>query len=355
MSFGLASGYSKIPVEAYIFRFPEETDPDFDVTTQKKYRLNAEITASEVSPYIKYRYRWTDNLSTQLGLRHTNIEVRGGFHAHKLSPRASMEYRFSPKTLFTANWGQYIQTPQGSQIVESLGNPALLMTEAEHRILGLEHQVSRLYSVKAEIYHKPMKNLVVSLDENDPPNNYENRGTGEAYGFDLFIKRKPSRGVIGWLSLSAAKSKRTNEITGIKRDFSGDQPLTLAAVWGQPFSKNWRRWDWSIKAQVHSGKPYTAIIGREREIEGDASSRWIPIYGEFNAERYPTYYKIDLRISREVLRNEHKFKFYFDLQNITFAKNVIEYDYGNEYEKIDQPTEITGMGFFPFFGVEWEF
>jgi len=355
LSFGLSSGYATIPVNVYAPRSCTENDSACDFTSQKKYRLDKTINGSEISPYIKYRQQWTNRLTTQLGLRHTNIEVTGGFHAHKLSPRATLEYQLTPGTLLTATWGQYIQMPRGEALVESFGNPALLMTEAEHRILGIEHQINPLYSIKAEVYQKPMKNLVIALDENDPPDNYANRGTGEAWGFDLFIKRKPGQGKTGWLSLSWARSRRTNEITGITRDFSGDQPLTVTAVWGQPFGGSWKRWDWSIKAQAHSGRPYTAIVDRNREDPNDPTSRWIATYGKHNAKRLPTYYKVDLRIGREVLLRESRLKFYLDLQNVTFAKNIVEYDYGNEYEKIDNPTEVSGMSFFPFFGVEMEF
>ncbi len=352
LSLGFDGGHANIPVDVYRPRSYREDDPDFDFTTQKKYRLKKTLKASEFSPYIKYRQQWGNQLTTQLGLRHSNIKLTGGFHAHQFSPRATLEYKLRPETLLTATWGQYIQMPAGEEIVKSFGNPSLLMTEAEHRILGIEHHFNSLYSVKAELYHKPMKNLVIALDENGPPDNFLNRGTGEAYGFDLFIKRKPSQRKMGWLSLSWAKSRRTNEITSVTRDFSGDQPLTVTAVWGQPFSGSWKRWDWSIKAQANSGKPYTAVISRSWDATND---RWLAEYGEFNAKRLPFYYKVDLRIGREVLFKESKLKLYLDLQNITFARNIIGYDYGNEYEKIDQPTEFTGMSFFPYFGIEMEF
>ncbi len=351
-SLGLDSAYARIPVSVYAPRSGTENDPDYDFTSQRKYRLERDLRARGVSPFLRYRQRWGERLTTELGLRHTNIELSGGFHAHELSPRATLEYQLTPETLLTASWGRYIQMPAGEEVVESFGNPALLMTEAEHRILGIEHQITPLYSVKAEIYHKPMENLVIALDENEPPDNFANRGTGEAYGFDLFIKRKPGQRRIGWLSLSWARSRRTNEITGITRDFSGDQPLTLTAVWGQPFGGSWRRWEWSVKGQVRSGRPYTAVVGRYWDA---ANNRWLAEYGDHNGERLPTYYKVDLRIGREVLLKESTLTLYLDLQNVTFAHNVVEYDYGSEYEKIDNPTEITGMSFFPFFGVEMEF
>ena len=230
------------------------------------------------------------------------------------------------------------------------------MTEAEHRILGIEHKLNDLYSIKTEIYHKPMKNLVVYIDENSAPDNYLNAGTGEAYGVDIFLKREHRDRKFGWLSLSWSKSERTNEITNITHDFIGDRPWAVTAVWGTPFSgQQWKRWEWSIKAQVNSGTPYTPVIGRHLEDPSDPNSRWIPEYAEQNSERTPTYYKVDLRIGRNILLRESKLKLYLDMQNVTFADNIVEYDYGNEYEKIDNPTEITGMSFFPYFGVELEF
>jgi hypothetical protein len=355
LSFGLTARYSDVPVDLYISRAPDENDPDFDFTSQRKYRLKKTLTVNTYTPYIKYRRQWTPKLMSIIGLRYSDIAINDDFRARELSPRATLEYELTPDILFTASWGRYVQVPQGTEIVEEFGNPGLQVTEAEHRILGVQHRINSLYSVKAEIYHKPMTNLVVSIDENDSPDNYANEGTGEAYGFDFFLKREPRGHKIGWLALSWARSRRTNELTGITRDFSGDQPLTLTAVWGQPFSGSWKHWDWGVKVQAHSGTPHTRIVARNREDSADPESRWIPEYGKHNGVRTPTYYKVDLRISRAVLFNTSKAKFYLDLQNVTFTNNVVDYNYGSEYEKIDNPTEVKGLGFFPFLGVEMEF
>jgi len=245
-------------------------------------------------------------------LRFSSIAVSGGFRSHDFSPRASLEYNTTKNTLLTASWGRFIQTPDAAEVVEQFGNPGLEITEAEHRVLGIQHRINSLYSFKTEIYHKPMNNLVIAIDENVPPDNFASEGTGNAYGIDIFLKREPRDKVTGWLALSWAKSRRTNELTKVTRDFTGDQPLTLTAVWGQPFSGSWRRWDWSIKVQVHSGKPYTRVTGRHREDPSDPDSRYIAELGENNAERLPTYYKIDLRIAKEILYREAKMKFYID-------------------------------------------
>jgi len=355
-SFGVAADYIEAPVNLYASRPPSEDDINFDLTSQQKFRLNKTVYVKSIDPYVKYRKSWTKRFTTTLGINYSNVSVTDGYKQHELSPRFSLEYLATEATLLTASWGRYIQTPDGAQIIKVFGNPALEVTEAEHRIVGIEHQINSLYSIKTELYHKPMKNLVVSIDDNAPPDNYANKGSGVAYGVDLFIKRKPVDKRIGWLSASWSRSKRTNDITHVTRNFSGDQPWRLTAVWGQPFSGiNWKYWDWSIKAQVHSGNPYTQVTGRHKEDASDPDSRWIPEFGTHNGSRLPTYYKIDLRIGRTYLFNESSLTAYVDLQNVTFHNNVDSIDYGDEYEDIDDPTEITGLGFFPFFGVAYEF
>jgi len=351
---GLTGRYGRLPIDLYLSRLPRLDDAgDFILTDQKKYRVKQVLDISELSPYVKYRYRLSPLLVGQFGLRHTNIAISSGYSTHKFSPRLALEYQFNGSTLLTANWGKYIQSPGTDEVVNGYSNPGLLVTEAEHRILGIEYNINTFFSVKAEVYHKPMHDLVVTIDQNTAPDNYANEGTGEAYGFDLFIKRIQSQGTFGWLSLSVAKSTRTNNISVVTRDFSGDQALTLTGVWGQAFSSpTWKRWDWGFKVQVHSGKPYTAVNGRHRDA---TDTRWVAEYGEQNGERYPTFFKLDIRIGREVLYRESILKFYFDIQNATFSNNIVEYDYGYDYEKFGNPTEISEGGFFPYFGVEMEF
>ena len=354
-TFGLESYYAKAPLDLFISRLPREDDPDFDFTSKKKFRIKENLYIKSYAPYVKYRKQWAKNWVTTLGLRFSSIAVTGGFRAQEISPRTSLEYTASKDTLLTATWGRYIQTPDALEIVDKFGNPGLKITKAEHRVLGVQHRFNSLYSLKTEVYHKPMKNLVVSIDENEPPDIYANEGTGKAYGVDIFLKREAKKNVKGWLALSWAKSRRTNELTNLTRDFTGDQPVTLTAVWGQPFGGSWNRWDWSVKAQVRSGNPYTKVIGRNREDPNDPNSRFIPEFGKHNGERLPTYFKVDLRIAKEILYTESKMKIYLDIQNVTFRKNVSEFDYGNEYERIDNPREVTGIGFFPFIGVQYEY
>ncbi len=352
---GVSYQYLNIPVDIYSARLYSEDDADYNFTSQTKYTLEDTLHASSLGPYLKYRYQWTKDLATTLGMRYSYVDVSGGFEASEFSPRGSVEYSLFTDTLLTASIGRYRQLPESSTIIDNYGNPGLTMTRSDHYVLGINQKLSELYSVKTEVYYKEMDDLVIALDDQSPPDNYANAGEGEAVGLDIFLRRARKDRTMGWVGFSLSDSKRTNNQTGVSREFSGDQPYNFTAVWGQPFPGSFYKWLWSFKFQIHSGAPYTKLLGRHQEDTGDANSRWIPEWGKHNDSRTPTYYKLDFRFDREFNYNAWKLKFYIDLQNVTNHKNVESYDYGSGYQDINDPTEITGMGFMPFFGLEMEF
>ena len=354
----------KIPLDLYISRPPSEDDVDFDLTDKKKYRLSDTIHAYQLSPYLQYRRQWGYKWTSIAGLRYSYIKGSGGLEVRTLSPRLALEYQYSADTLYSASWGRYVQMPFGFQVLDGFGNPNLDFTEAEHRILGIEHKLDTLWSVKAEAYHKPMEQLVVSIDDQDPPDNYDNLGEGEAYGLDIYLKRERRNGTMGWISYSYSRSERYNPLKPQEgwRDFSGDQPHNMTLVWSQPFKagpfdwmQNWKRWTWGIKLQVHSGSLYTPVEDVQTSLNPDGSTRYKPVYGEHNSKRTPAYARLDLRIERDILRNTSKIKLYIDILNVTNHKNITGYEYGERFEKIDNPDEVTGLPFFPYIGFEWDF
>jgi len=65
------------------------------------------------------------------------------------------------------------------------------------------------------------------------------------------------------------------------------------------------------------------------------------------------FYQLDIRFDREFLFNTWKMNVYLDFLNIlNIKKNVVGYDYGNDYEKISDPEEQILLPKFPSFGIE---
>lgn len=350
-TFGTELDYQHFPLKLYI---PEPAAPgevDYDFTNAPTHKVHRDLDSLTAAPFAKYRHSF-DDLSVSLGGRYSIMKASDNIEMTGFSPRIGLEYQVNDAVLLTANWGRYLQTPQPIYLLKDLGNPRLGYTEAEHRTLGMQIELNPQWSLQLEGYHKPMTKLVVGTDGADK---YLNKGRGEAYGADLLIKHQGMNGSMGWLSYAYAHSSRTNELTGEKDDFSGDQPHSLNLVWSQPFPGSWSQWTWGVRVQAHSGTPYTPIIGRTEETLDDGSTRYLPVYGEYNSERLPTYFRTDLRLDREFLFQRWNMNMYFDLQNIGFSQNVVSYDYGDNYEYYDDPREVRGMPFFPHFGVELNF
>jgi hypothetical protein len=363
LTYGLDATNYHVPLDLYISAPPSENDIEFNLTDKEKYRVDDSVNAVELAPYIQQRKQW-GKLTSILGLRYTDFSGNG-VDMSATSPRLTLEYQYNPATLYTATWGRYVQVPLGYQIVDGFGNPSLGVTEAEHRILGVKHKLSDLWSVDVEAYHKPIERLVIQTDNPQPPDNFANLGEGEAYGVNVFLKRERRGGRMGWFSYTYARSTRYNPLRPEDGDrrFSGDVPNSISAVWSQPFSdsdwlSSWKRWTWGVTMFLRSGAPYTPLLGVEQkdvEVSGETVTRYVPQWGVHNSERLPTYFRLDARIERQLLMKKSKAKVYLEILNLFNRQNIINYDYGEDYEKINNPDKVTGLPFYPFLGVEMEF
>ncbi|MDH5257529.1 MAG: hypothetical protein OEX07_05960, partial [Gammaproteobacteria bacterium] len=327
-----------------------------DFTSQKKFSVDRVFKSAATAPYLKYRHLWSKAFETIFGVRYSYAKISGGAEFKSLLPRLSYEYEFHKNSWLTGAWGKYVQLPRGSELAVGSGNPRLSFTRAEHRIVGLKHTRNDVWTYQLELFHKPMNHLVLPIDENDPPDNYSNDGKGVAYGLDLLVKKSLSQGMTGWLSYSYIRTTRTG-LDDITRPFSGDQPHTLTALWSQRLSGDWNKWTLGFRFQWHSGTPYDPVIGKiEVPIEGTSLTRPVPVYPDRkNSDRLPDFYQLDVRAERKFLFNTWNMSVYFDVQNILNTQNVTEYDYGDNYENIDNPKAVSGSVLFPAFGIEAEF
>ncbi|RLA06976.1 MAG: hypothetical protein DRQ51_07570 [Gammaproteobacteria bacterium] len=350
-SYGLDLQYYKAPLKMDIVEPPENTDLGWTLTGANSYQINKTLYFNQMVSYIKQSLQHSDKFKTIAGIRYSTITGDDDTNIQGISPRIATEYDLTDKHKLTSSWGRYLQMPEGYQLLDGLGNPSLSFTEAEQRTIGLQSTYNPQWFSQIEIYHKPMKNLVAHFSTKNSPDNYKNEETGEAYGADLYLKHNKENGSYGWLSYSYLQSTRDSKIHG-KTSFEGEQPHNLTLVYNHPIN---RQWSWGIKAKYHTGAPFTKVIGRVQKQAPDGTNYYAPIHNQYNSDRLPDYYKIDLRFDKTILYDTAKLNFYIDLQNITFKRNVVGYEYGNEYDKIDKPQEMTSMGFMPFFGVQIEF
>lgn len=354
-------------VDGYIIQPCREGQADCTVTGQEGIKLDQDSTAKSTAPYIELTQEITPDLFATFGIRYKQTQV-GKFEDSQTSPRLNLEYDLTDKVRLTASWGKFVQLPRGYEMIDGIGNPDLVMTQAEHRIVGVKFELSDLWSGQVEMYHKPMTKLIVSRDS---PENYANEGKGFAKGVDVFFKKKWKDRSFGWISYSYLETERTDESEGSKRLFSGDQPHTLNVVYNQPFGGSWHNWIWGMNLKAHSGLPYTKIIGRESSVipgstttaancQTDPSQDgcyWKPKYDKSNGERMPVYLSLDLSMERKWKYSSWDLTTRFELLNVTglFRPNTIGYEYEEDYSNYNKPDEVSDFPFFPSFSIRANF
>jgi len=355
-------------LSGYITNPCREGQPDCSLTESTAQDIGQTFDGDQLAGYMTLNRPLTDRLYGKFGLRMSRYDY-GNSPYQQLSPRMTLEYDLNTQNLLTASWGQYAQVPQGNEISKSLGNPDLVMTQAEHRILGIKTQWNETWSSQIEIYQKPMRKLVVSRPR---PENFANEGKGQAQGLDILLKRQWQNGAYGWLSYSYLESTRSDRnAPTADRLFDGDQPHTLNMVWAQPFSGNWSKWTWGLSLKVQSGQPYTEVIGRgyiaipnsqancSASTPNNTQCYWNPIYGKTNGNRLPFQTRLDLSMARQVKYQHRDLEMRFELLNLTslfYADgNTIGYEYEADYANYNNPDTISGLPFLPSFSIRGNF
>jgi len=349
--FGAEAGEGKVNVKGYISSPPDERDGPADTLTESdKFQLDESIRFHSWALYAHQYRQWRAGWSTEVGVRAESFRLYGQDYNAPLSPRVTVNYEWRPGLKFNASYGVYYQSPQGFELSRSLGNPQLDYQRAEHQTLGLQYQWNSDWSAQLAWYRKPMSHLVV---ETETAERYNNNGIGEARGIDVFIKRRPEGNRQDWLGYTYADSTRTNNNTGLSRPFDGDQQQTLKWVHQRPMSASWSAWKWGWKLKMHSGAPFTPVVGREAKslqpgvdclADGDAANcYWSPIYADQNSDRLPAYFSVDLAMSKRVQQGNQNHEYKLELLNASelFYSNVGGYDYGDDFEHIDKPKKIS--------------
>jgi len=136
-----------------------------------------------------------------------------------------------------------------------------------------------------------------------------------ALGVEAMIRRDLGRAVTGWLSYSLGRIERDLGFVQLPSDF--DQRHTLSAT------AQWRSGSWLFGAtgQVHTGRPLPY-----RQIAHCANGVTTDVANPVLSRRPPTSWRLDLRAERTFELAGSQLRIYAELQNATFAREVLSYD-----------------------------
>lgn len=142
-------------------------------------------------------------------------------------------------------------------------------------------------------------------------------GRGRAYGLELLVRKETGR-LTGWVGYTLSKSQRqfTDINGGAWFNARQDRPHDISVVGIYQLNS---RWSLSGTFVASTGSPVTYPVGKY-----EALGQVVSLYGQRNADRLPSYQRLDLGATYEKPHQEgHRFhsSWNFSLYNALGRQN----------------------------------
>ncbi|MEB3204326.1 MAG: TonB-dependent receptor [Candidatus Sericytochromatia bacterium] len=292
--------------------------------------------------YFEDEWRPTETLTVAYGARAEHLnppQDSSGQGIDTLGPRGGVTWRVDPDNTLRLSLGQQHQFPGVVRTLPTIGNPDLQNSWVNDHIVGWDRQINEFLLGRFEGYFRELRNL---SDRNDPGVRppFINSLSGRAYGLEGTLDLAPWEGWQGSLAVSLSRAFRTGR-NGVEIPYDFDQPVTLNLTMAAPETWGWKP---SLKFRYATGRPYTPVVDRRLNAFGEYDG--IPS-DQPNSARYPDGFIYAGRIERPAPTWGKKGSFYIEVQA---QQEVVNVDYGKEFEKIGNPTFQYGLPAIPYLG-----
>lgn len=279
-----------------------------------------------------------------------------------VEPRVNAGWQLTPQLRVKGAWGRYHQfvnrvenedVLQGSRDFWLLADSTLKPQASTHSIVGFLYDIPD-WAFNVEAYDKTLENASLfsrryrrAFGVNTGSFFYT--GDGRARGLEFLLEKKHGD-ITGWASYTLAKTTTTfaevdqGETFPTAQDQRHEAKTFLTWQIGQ--------WDVSGTGIYGSGLPYTAPTGQYQIKLLDGTTQDYINVGNKNAERLPSYQRVDFSASR-IFQPDGAFdyKVGLSLYNVMNRRNV-------SYRKFDLSTspitvsDIAQLGFTPSLDVK---
>jgi len=312
---------------------------------------------SETGAFVAGRWRLTDELTGELGLRWDNQtydRVDGGT---QLSPRANLLYDVTAQTQLRASWGRFYQAQDINELQVEDGIESFLPAQrADHFILSVEHTFSDHVSARLEAYYKDYEELkprfenlfdpLVVLPELETDRVGVAPTAGDIRGLEFLVHDRSAQPWGWWLSYAWSDAEETLDGATVPRSWDQRHSVNGGISWTEG------RWDVALAGTWHTGWPTTpATLVQDGDPE--------VIIGSRNSSRLPDFRSLDLRAGYTFEIGDTELLTFVELINMLGLKNpcCVEYtvrDTDSGSYKLDQDFDYWPR-FVPNLGVLWKF
>lgn len=317
--------------------------------------------------YAQFQHKFTDEIVMYTGLHYQLYSLN---NSHSLEPRASIKWSPKPKHSFNTGIGlhsqlqprlfYFLQTTYPNQSVVKT-NIDLGFSKSIHYVLGYDYLITKDLRLKVESYYQKLFKIPVEINPSyysiinygsdfypERSDSLVNNGTGKNYGLELTLEKFLSRNyyflITGSLFQSLYKGSDNIERNTI---YNGNYVLNLLSGYtfkiGQYNSLNF-----DFKIVNAGGRHYIPVDLEKSQMAGVK----VLDYNHAYEPQYPSYFRIDTRISFKLNRKRFNTEFAFDIQNITNHQNILLETYDPDTGTIKYDYQL---GLFYFFLLRFQF
>lgn len=330
-----------------------------------QHRLDFNGSTSLVQAYLQYKYRPTDQLSITVGLH-------GQYLSHNsstaLEPRIGARW-VAGSNVFSLGYGLHSQMQPLYQYfahfpqypASAMHNYDMGFTRSHHLVAGYDKSLSRSIRMRMEAYYQYLFNIPIELHAGSSfsninqgssfsrvfPDTLKNEGTGQNYGLELTIEKGFSKGYYLLLTGSVFNSTyKGNDGVSRSTDYNGRFATNILAGYEPKLSAN---------TTLITGAKVTWAGGRLYSVPDVAASNatgdFIVIDSLRNSERFPDYFRADLRIGIRINRRKVTHELAADLVNVFGVKNILNLTYSPDLAAQGQYPFLKSyqLGFLPLF------
>ncbi|MDI9311277.1 MAG: TonB-dependent receptor plug domain-containing protein [Limnohabitans sp.] len=273
--------------------------------TQDNQASNANNTnANEFNVFNTVSYKFSDKITTKLGLRLNYLTSVNNYKKLNLDPRISINYALSNNlnTFVTyTHKNQYLNLITTSRV----GIPTDFWVSASNEIpsnssnefsIGFNYTYKNKFNLTSSLFYNNLKNLIeypYGLSQFNQISKLEDditTGNGRAYGFEFMLKKEMGR-LKGWISYTLSWAYRNFEDINQGEDFYAkfDRRHNFSLVAHYEFNP---KWSLGFTQLYSSGNRFTSpsswyIINNQPVKE----------YGEYNNSQMPNYIRTDFSVN----------------------------------------------------------
>jgi hypothetical protein len=317
---------------------------------ERSIRFEDQTMQLGVAPFVEQIWR-PNPLELTAGMRLEYMQY--GTEGHWVpDPRAVARLQLTPQLTIKGGTGLFAQPPLPFQVLQQAGNPRLRPNRSFQNSLGAEIKLPANFEIESTVFYNAMWQLTrgdgaLVVDERTGrvrPAFYADDGEGRAYGWELWIRRRVTKGLFGWISYTLSRSERFLE-GGQSVVFNFDQThiLNIAA------SYQLGKYRFGARFLLASGRPIADLLdpsGQSTLFDSDQDDLDPSARGR--RTRLPTFHQLDVRIDRDFQWGWFSGSFYLDIINVYNAQNSESYQYEYDYSRRGK---LPSLPFLPTLGI----